>query len=418
MSDSISNFLSNMTASTAKAITPEAAPTLSAATTADSTTDPNEATPAATPPQTPAPAAIPAQTPPQAIDPNTSTPAIDNNINNAANFVIGMSKNIITLGILVLVGACVLYSCRVAQSNILPTDINCFPFTDTLGDKPAEIGIDINIMYDSSSQQKVSEKIKFPFDENILLVKGNPGNYIIKYLKWISKPGTFSFSEYILKTCKDSIVNSIFLFDGFYTLLNSILPESFIFVFGLFLVMFVAMFIFIINIFYCFYLWIVNYFTILFKGGLFENAGSKLMMFIIFLFVFPFILVLTPILSLWNVIISFFFPLTMKAKKGEEKYSFFIIFHVTFYYKKNIILSLFSLMFLSITNSIYGVLAVSIGILVCLFLYFFTPIFQNVTPGAGFTPMGTSFEKAAKEACPIPEEKHSIMGGKKKKSNK
>jgi len=123
------------------------------------------------------------------------------------------------------------------------------------------------------------------------LEKGKPGNYIIKYLKWISEPGTFSFSEYILKTCKDSITNSIFLFDGFYTLLNMMLPESIIFVFGLFMMMFVAMFIFVINIFYCFYLWIVNYFTILFKGGLFENAGSKLMMFIIFLFVFPFILV-------------------------------------------------------------------------------------------------------------------------------
>jgi len=112
----------------------------------------------------------------------------------------------------------------------------------------------------------------------------------------------------------------------------------------------------------------------------------------------------------------------MKAKKGGEKYSFFNMLHDTLYYKKNIILSLFSLMFLSITSSIYGAVAVSIGILVCLFLYFFTSIFQKVTPGAGFTPMGASFEKAGKEACPEPKENSVMMGGRKtgekKKSNK
>ena len=85
---------------------------------------------------------------------------------NNLELVKDIFTTIIFIGLTILVGTTSLYTCRVSQSNILPTDINCFPYTNQV-EKPEEIGIDINVFYDADKKEKVSEKIRFPYDDNI-----------------------------------------------------------------------------------------------------------------------------------------------------------------------------------------------------------------------------------------------------------
>ena len=55
----------------------------------------------------------------------------------------------------------VLYACKIAQSNILPTDTNCFPYTDN---KPEITSIDTNIFKTLFSDPALSAKLNIPYD--------------------------------------------------------------------------------------------------------------------------------------------------------------------------------------------------------------------------------------------------------------
>ena len=48
------------------------------------------------------------------------------------DYVKSLSNKLMTLGIMILIGGVMLYSCRVAQTNIIPTSFDCFPYTDEM----------------------------------------------------------------------------------------------------------------------------------------------------------------------------------------------------------------------------------------------------------------------------------------------
>ena len=62
-----------------------------------------------------------------------------------------------------------MYVCKLAQSNILPTDINCAPYTDT---EPNIQPIETNI-FQTDGEKPLSMKISFPYDVY------NSKNYIL-----------------------------------------------------------------------------------------------------------------------------------------------------------------------------------------------------------------------------------------------
>ena len=63
----------------------------------------------------------------------------------------------------------ILYACKLAQSNILPTDIHCSPYTDS---KPNIQPIKTNI-FSTGGDNPLSMKLSFPYNEY------NSKNYII-----------------------------------------------------------------------------------------------------------------------------------------------------------------------------------------------------------------------------------------------
>jgi len=164
----------------------------------------------------------------------------------------GLAKFIFTTIILILMvifyfalSGSVLYGCKLAQSNILPSDINCYPYTDN---KPSIDSIESNIFITSSSPP-LSAKINFPHD------KYNLKNMIIDLFRdYKSEPNSHFLVNYFI-----SIIESLIAFN--YSCINYIFnslnasPEIIILLFGPIITSFIATLIVILDNFYLIYLW-------------------------------------------------------------------------------------------------------------------------------------------------------------------
>ena len=81
------------------------------------------------------------------------------------------------------------------------------------------------------------------------------------------------------------------------------------------------------------------------------------------------------------------------------------LFKDVLYYKKSLLLAVFSLFFLQSSFSIYGSFALGIGIFVILILYFFTSVYKNPPFPKNITPISEDFSVAKKEPCNEPNMK-------------
>jgi len=142
----------------------------------------------------------------------------------------------------------VLYCCKIAQSNILPTEIKCMPYEGTLPVFEPKEGITINIFETIFQDPPLSEKIQFPFDKT---------NFIIETLRDIKSKNTSSVVAYFV-----SIIESLLCFNysSFNLIFNSLnrLPEILIITLGPFLISVLTSFLFLINMIYTLYLWFAN----------------------------------------------------------------------------------------------------------------------------------------------------------------
>ena len=84
----------------------------------------------------------------------------------SSSFLLTLLGKLFVLGIVVVVGTCLVYTCRVAQSNILPTDMNFTPYTDVI---PTIVGGDkvVNIDIVKTAEGIFSTKLIFPLAENM-----------------------------------------------------------------------------------------------------------------------------------------------------------------------------------------------------------------------------------------------------------
>jgi len=168
------------------------------------------------------------------------------------NLPSSIGKFLITLLIIVLIlilnfayGGCLLYGCKIAQSNILPTDEKCMPYENNI---PIVQPIKINIFETMFTDPALSQKISFPYAIN-------NKNTILDILRdYKQKPNSSSLTNYLI-----SIIESLFVFNfsflnSFLNMLNQI-PESVIIIFGTLIMMFCMPILMFIDFFYVIYLW-------------------------------------------------------------------------------------------------------------------------------------------------------------------
>ena len=154
----------------------------------------------------------------------------------------------------------VLYGCKIAQSNILPTNADCYPFSDN---KPIVTPIPTNIFKNGDQSMKLS----FPYEENskfkILDIMRNYKNsydshFLINYIISIIEPIISFDYKYI-----DMILNTM----------NSI-PEIIIILFGPTILGLLSALLFFCNCFYGLILWFSNM-SWFFKKNMNTERGKK-----------------------------------------------------------------------------------------------------------------------------------------------
>ena len=136
----------------------------------------------------------------------------------------------------VIFGSISLYTCKVAQSNILPSDIRFSPFTNISRQfsYPDEVSINPVKVYDNYWFQLLgifesgvySTKVKFDEDKNY---NTKSKFSFIEFLNSMSRANFFG--HFVRDICANMISNMNLWMNTFYQIINQYLPESLIIVF-------------------------------------------------------------------------------------------------------------------------------------------------------------------------------------------
>lgn len=174
---------------------------------------------------------------------------------NSANLttnILSFIRSLIHLILVVLLyfsgSSLILYMCKLAQSNILPTEQECFPYTEN---KPKITQIKTNI-FTTFTDPEMSMKLEFPYDDY------NSKNSILdSFREYKNKPSSNFLANYFISII-ENLIN--FNYSSINTIMNTLngLPEFVIMILGPFIVGFVFFIMTLINLIYVIYLWFAN----------------------------------------------------------------------------------------------------------------------------------------------------------------
>jgi hypothetical protein len=356
--------------------------------------------------------------------------------NELLKFSLSVFNQLITLGIIVLLGSLFLYTGKVAQTNILPTCLAFAPYTD-ITPPIKELPVDINVV--KTGKGIWSTKLKFPLDENLKTIEKTLG----ALKKMINGPKTSVFKLYIATTLQEVVACNFNIINTIYNFINTFVPETLIVVLGPFLGFFIYILTGLIDTFYLIFLWFYN--IKLFFSEKTETANSTTWksgdmwgiltwywsIFYIFLFIIAFFLVgmglIIPILSFLISTFCIFFPLFMKSKNATTGKSYGVgeTIKNVLKFKMSIIMILMSLNIIISTSNIFGGYTAFVAIVACILLYFFTSVYQPYTPkGIDHSTVGLGNYSQTEKPCietaiaePEPsliEKIENLFGGSKK----
>ena len=313
-----------------------------------------------------------------------------------------------------------LYVCKLAQSNILPTDVHCSPYTDS---KPNIQQIETNI-FSTGGDSPLSMKLSFPYDEY------NSKNYILDmFREYKNEPKSNFLANYLISIIEIVLNFNYLAFNKVLDMLNG-LPEILLVVFGPVIVAFISTLIFIADHLYLIYLWFAQ------MGWFFKtntnNSGTGnpiwedvtvvspfnygcaiglvILFAILFFFSLPFISILAGLSMSWCI----FSCISYKAKMGGKTITALPIIKYTFKYYKNIIMSIISLFVVLNAFSILGPIAGLISILTLALIYFGIISIDLFNPSSKENLSPVVSDTQAKRSCSFKEptkEKHGLLYG-------
>ena len=365
-------------------------------------------------------------------DSTSDTSAIDdkndelNNSSNGSNYFSNLGNFVLTVFILFIVIALyycnsglVLYACKLGQSNILPTDVHCYPYEET---KPNIQPIQTNI-FTTFSDPELSMKMKFPYNDF------NSANKILDmFREYKHEPGSNFLANYFISIMENVIQFNYSSFNSILNTMNSYIPEVVIVFLGPIIVSILSTIIFLVDHLYIIYLWFAN------MGWFFktntndtgtgnpkwEDVGFAspfdywcavclvILFVILFFFVFPFFSIIASLAMTWCM----FSCITYKAEMGGKSISAIPIIQDVFKYYKLPILSIFSFFVIALAFSNLGTVPGIFSILVLAMIYFgiiaidiFKPIGKdNLSPSVSYSQ--------AKKTCSFKEplkDKHGLL---------
>jgi hypothetical protein len=142
-----------------------------------------------------------------------------------------------------------LYSCKLAQSNILPTDSKCEPYTEY---KPTIQEKQTNIFTDTFISPQNSMKLSFPHDNF------NLSNKLLDMFRdYKNEPESNFLANYFISIL-EALIQFFYICINFTLNMMNQLPEALIVVFGIPIVSIISTIVLIISNFYILFLWFAN----------------------------------------------------------------------------------------------------------------------------------------------------------------
>jgi len=335
----------------------------------------------------------------------SSSTSANKSIKNIGSFLISVLITILLIVGYFIIGSIVLYECKLAQSNILPTSLECYPYTETL----PEIQKVLTNIFITNTEPQESVKLSFPFD------KYNSKNVILDmFRKYKQHPKSNFLINYIIAILEGLINYSNNALTSFFNLLNGA-PEIVIVLFGPILSVIYFGLAPIIGFFVFIYYYFVemkwffkentntnvNSKPVWSDVNLFETTSYASALFLVFVFFILFwilLFTLTPMLSIGVFYMCLLMSFGYKSEIDNKKASIFTVIQEMFKHYKVTMTTIFSIMVVISAFSNLGAISGVFSILTVLLIYFnFIPIniFESIK-ATNLSPL-SSFEQAYKK---------------------
>ena len=307
------------------------------------------------------------------ILPNTSY------INKVKKYLSNSIMYIVHIFLYVMFAGYILFSCKVSQTNLFPTETGCKPYTNVNPDFNSN-PIPTNIFETYLGTVPMSQKLYFKYKDNQQSIVLDT----IRQLK--NEPTSTSIGGYIMSIIQSGLTLNFIFLNVFFNLLNQ-LPEFLIVLLGPFLFVFLITILFLVDSLHV----LISWFTQL-KWFFRKNENTKLsggpewseitfldpmefffaiaacgFMIFVGIFTLP---ILMPLLSFLFVLLTVFSLNSYSGEMNGEKIGLFGIIKNTILHYKVIICILISLTLILNAYSILGSTAGIFCFLTTLLIYF------------------------------------------------
>ena len=336
---------------------------------------------------------------------NTASSITSQNMGSIGTYLSSIITTVITIIIYFILGAITLYECKLAQSNIVPTDLDCFPFTEN----QLEIQKIVTNIFITNTDPQESVKLSFPYD------KQNAKNGLLDmFRKYKEKPNSNFFMNYFISILEGLISYSNNALTGYYNLLNGT-PEMFIVLLGPIISLFYFCVVPFIGLFVTIYYYFASM-TWFFKENTnttlsgqakwsdvnlldpFRYCGAFFLVCVFFILFWVLLFTFIPILPFIVFFICLFSSLGYRGEINNEKVSLLHIIKNIFKHYKVTLMVIFTIFILLFAFSNLGTTAGVFSIITLVLIYFnIIPIkiFEAYKP-SNLTPV-TSYEQAQKK---------------------
>lgn len=319
-----------------------------------------------------------------------------NSSNNSSYYsdIINFVFTVFILFIIIIVyyssSGLLLYACKLGQSNILPTDAHCFPYTDNKLDiQPIQTNI-----FTTFNDPPLSMKMKFPYNEE------NAANKLLDmFREYKNEPKSNFLANYFI-SIMESVVQ--FNYSAFNTILNMLngLPEILIILFGPIIVGILSTIIFFLDHIYLIYLWFAKMGWFFKTNANDSNTGKPkwtdvtflspfnywcaLSLVILFVFIFFFSFPLLSIIAALSMMWCMFSCITYSAEMNGTNITAATIVQDIFKYYKIPIMGFFSFLVIVTAFSKLGTYPGIFSLLTLALIYYgiisidiFNPIYKE-----------------------------------------
>ena len=362
-----------------------------------------------------------------AIDDKKETPT--DPISETKTFFNALIYQLFHLFIIIIAGGAMLWSAKVAQTNLMPNNLDCEPYniSETIinNGEPIVVNIDVvKMKNDQGSNEIRSTKLVFPFKENFSIIRfGILGLESIR--DWTDGPKSNVYTLYLGIIWQKMNSNYSGMMNSFYNFLNTTCSESVIIFLGPIIITIVLFVVGFVNGIYGTILWFLELYRLFskqtgcFNKPIYDTEGNPILdsnkkpiyelgkiwtyekgeMGRQWYWTIFYILMSLIFLGLVSLIIfcllvrsslsSLILPLLMVGKIQGSKdptnnsYSFSSLLGNIIKYKTRVIMFIVSIFVISDAFSALGSLGALVAIIACIFIYFFYPeIYQQYKPGA------------------------------------